>query len=400
MLRNEEKNQKAYKFICLVLTIIAYTIGIVKYEPAFVDLCLISLIFIVAIEKPNINSFHYQKAIRCIALIALIAMLTSTIILIQKIVTEPAAIDFNVSLKFITLRLYAFGVFCAFSKISFVYGENAIRRFLMFMLISTSLTVILSVLSLMTGLALPLFDLTLDRMRIQGFFKDPNVFGPFCVCTLCCSFGATYQFISKKWIIYWNAMLVVCATGAFLSFSRATWMYLIIVLIWIAFEYQGDRKRLIALSILSCLIIICSIQLQNPGLIELAISRSQLQGYDNQRFSNQANSINLMISNPLGIGLGQSERLLGMSTHQTYIRYITEQGTMAVILPCFVSALIFLKIRQQCLFQNRLIRALCVNTLGISLVSPFVDVLHWRHLWIIGGILLGLLFHHESIVEK
>lgn len=152
--------------------------------------------------------------------------------------------------------------------------------------------------------------------RVAGTFKDPNVFGPFLVPPfLYCLHLAITRSATK-------ALLPLAGAGFFavailLSFSRGAWVNLALaaaLYVWLAFvtaSGQSQRTRIILLSTIGALITIGAVlvALQFDTVSNLLSQRASLtQSYDvgpDGRFGGQQKALDLILSNPLGIGAQQ-----------------------------------------------------------------------------------------------
>lgn len=160
------------------------------------------------------------------------------------------------------------------------------------------------------------YDLFTKFDRVAGTFKDPNVFGPFLVPPiLYCLHLAITRTAAK-------ALLPLAGAGFFavavlLSFSRGAWVNLALaaaLYVWLAFvtaSGQSQRTRIVFLSCIGALITIGAVvvALQFDTVSSLLSQRASLtQSYDvgpDGRFGGQEKAIDLVLSNPLGIGAQQ-----------------------------------------------------------------------------------------------
>ena len=92
------------------------------------------------------------------------------------------------------------------------------------------------------------------------------------------------------------------------------------------------------------------------------------------------------MEHPLGIGAGQTERVLDYSTHSLYIRVLTESGLLGFF--SFLSLVILTVLRS--LRDNFRIStatpyaAIVTDSLaGVLFNIFFIDTLHWRHIWLL-----------------
>jgi len=224
--------------------------------------------------------------------------------------------------------------------------------------------------------------------RAKGLFKDANVYGPFLIPAV---LYGLYRFEARHdWKQFlWLLAVVFLSIGILLSFSRAAWgNYFICVFLyfllppWPPFEVRVKKGLILFLLLLPVLIFV----LTHSDVSSLFTQRLGFQSYDSDRFGTQIASLQLAVEHPLGIGAGQTERVLDYSTHSLYIRVLTESG----ILGCFsFLSFILLTVLQSLRDNFRENRAspyaaiVTASLAGVLFNSFFIDTLHWRHFWLL-----------------
>ena len=127
------------------------------------------------------------------------------------------------------------------------------------------------------------------------------------------------------------------------------------------------------------------------GSLDFLQERASFQSYDTQRFGAQRTGIKLAERYPFGIGPGQFEVLSPVATHSTYVRVLAEQGVLG-----FFTVLALLFATLAFAGRNAVIgrdtygigsAALLGAWVGILVNSLVVDTLHWRHLWVVAGLI-------------
>jgi len=236
---------------------------------------------------------------------------------------------------------------------------------------------------------LPSSDNFLLFGRATAFFKDPNVFGPFLVIP---AIFAIYMIeIQKnsvvKKILYFIIFMIITA-GIIVSFSRAAWGNFAITLVIYLFVVKKGfvKKRMKTILILLLIVIpVFLVFVQSPLVEDMLMSRLGYQGYDDGRFNTQKNAFHTALSNPLGIGPGQSDIYFNRSPHSLYARIFTENGIVGLIsfLILIISSLFksFQSYWQSNEEQNILYLVVFASLIGLAFNSFFIDTLHWRHLW-------------------
>ncbi|WP_277585655.1 O-antigen ligase family protein [Psychrobacillus antarcticus] len=256
-------------------------------------------------------------------------------------------------------------------------------------LISACLSAIIGLLAYFN--LIPFSDLFLMYGRAKALFKDPNVFGPFLVMPALFSLSMTERkdMPLKKKIFYYTTFLILIA-AVIISFSRAAWGNLLISLLIYLFLFKVNLFKRRINTVLFIVIVgipVILFIIQSPLIEDLLVSRLSFQNYDNERFGTQLAAFESGISNPLGIGAGQSESIFQYSPHSLYARVFTENGVIG-----FLSFILFLIVS--------LYKALCsywsskredgvfyvvifASLIGLAFNSFFVDTLHWRHFWLL-----------------
>ena len=127
------------------------------------------------------------------------------------------------------------------------------------------------------------------------------------------------------------------------------------------------------------------------GLSDIVKGRWQIQDYDRLRFSIQSAGFIAGLTNPFGVGPGGWP-----NTHSLYVRTLAEQGIIGLLsLGLLISALLFPLIRtawvggsKTGVITDGVLLAMLVGQLINSLV---IDSIHWRHLWLLLGLVWAFL---------
>ncbi len=225
--------------------------------------------------------------------------------------------------------------------------------------------------------------------RITGYFKDPNVFGPFLVppsilCLQKCE-GAQKTHRAAMWM----GVYLVMAAGILLSFSRAAWINLAVSTVAYLAQLWGGvlsrRGRLIGM-IAAVGVPGAILLLSLPQVRTMFWIRWGLQRYDADRFGTFRMALSHSVEMPIGIGPGQAEVTFGMSTHNLFIRTISECGLLGI---CSLMGFIAITLWRSLIVSIRR-RArpssagvILASLLGALVNSTVIDTLHWRHLWLL-----------------
>ncbi|TCD14624.1 hypothetical protein E0D97_10050 [Oricola cellulosilytica] len=240
--------------------------------------------------------------------------------------------------------------------------------------------------------------------RAKGAFQDPNVFAPYLILPALYNLRAvlTGPRLSRSLIPI--TVLCVLTFGVFLSFSRAAWgLYLLCSLLLMAALFTGSsssrfRLRMIAMSCFVLLAVAATlvIALQFESVRELFLERARLvQDYDagpGGRFGHQITGFLLAMETPFGIGPLEFGRIYGADTHNIWLKSLFDYSWLGFA--AYVTLLTAtLAGGFRILFRDRPWQPylLCayIVFLGHVLIGNVIDTDHWRHFYVLLGIIWG-----------
>jgi O-antigen ligase len=249
------------------------------------------------------------------------------------------------------------------------------------------------------------YDLFTLYGRARGTFKDPNVFGAAIgpaityLCWLLLRRPIRHSFIPAT-----LALFIVPAL--LLSFSRGAWISVAVSVMVLAFialtrtRRDSDRIRMAAFAVVGCLSLAVTFAavLQIPQVSNLLRERASLtQGYDEGpegRFGGQRKGMRLIIENPLGIGTHTFRTLHHHEeVHNVYLTMFHNAGWIGGILFIGTILLTFVQGIYGALRLGTLQCGLAVATAamaGLIVEGLVIDLDHWRHLFIVMGLIWGL----------
>lgn len=201
-------------------------------------------------------------------------------------------------------------------------------------------------------------------------------------------------------------VFVLLLIGILLGFSRGAWgnlvasMLVFAVLAVLNARKLSDYMNLLwaGSSLVAVSVAVLVLAISNPHVGEMFQRRaSLLQSYDVQaggRFHTQSAALQVVAKSPLGIGPNQTKPFLDRNPHNVYIKIFAENGWLGGI--AFLSFLgitlwrgFFFCIRPGPLQREAVVVFSC--TLGIAAESVIIDTLHWRHYFVLLGMLWGLM---------
>jgi hypothetical protein len=357
--------------------------AIVRVEPAPSDAALAVIILVALVTgRMNLRTTPLGPAIGIAAFVAL------------NLVTCIEVVDPARAAKFmgITIYLLAFALWVPSWVTSRDRARTLVRIYVGIALVSAAVG------SLALFLPLPGHDVLTyyTGTRARALFKDPNVFGPFLVpAALIVMHELLEPRLLRSGRLLKLAMVFVLTCGILFSYSRAAWLNLVVGVmvmgVILALRRGGGKRAIVFLGVLALASAIVVVSIQVTGQLGFLQERARFQTYDNQRFGAQAGGIALAERKPIGVGPGQFELVEPISAHSTYVRTLTEQGVLGfVVIVALLYGTLLMALRNAVAGRDTygissaaLLGAWC----GILANSVVVDTLHWRHLWLVAGLI-------------
>jgi O-antigen ligase len=257
-------------------------------------------------------------------------------------------------------------------------------------------------------------DLFVKFGRATGGFQDPNVFGPFLIFP----FVVLIRRVLTRRIggaLASGGLALVIFAGIFLSFSRATWglavfSALLIGLNLFLTERSGmARARYLGLAAVGivCAVVFLAAALSIPTVAELFEERAQIvQEYDAGRmgrFERHIIGFNMMLDHPLGIGALQFSKIYGEDEHDIWLKSLTTYGWLGFV--AFLALVIWtLAAAFPLVFRSGALQpvaqAAYIVFVGHILMATVIDIDHWRHVFLLFGILWGLIAADRRAAQR
>ena len=250
------------------------------------------------------------------------------------------------------------------------------------------------------------FDLLTRFGRATATFKDPNVYGPFLIPGL---LMALHLFLVRP---IRSALLPLAAASLLtlailLSFSRGAWAATAIALAIYCYVYlhsaerTADRLKLAGLAMSGTIILglLLAVAWQSNGIATLLEERAALtQPYDegpDGRFGGQAKAVGLILENPFGIGAQAFTYFHHHEeAHNVYLSVMMSAGWLGGLLYFFICAGTLALGMQHALKRTKtqLYFVIAYAALaGNILEGVLIDTDHWRHFYLLMGIVWGLM---------
>jgi hypothetical protein len=251
---------------------------------------------------------------------------------------------------------------------------------------------------------LPGSDQFLLASRSRATFKDPNVLGAFLVLPCLLALQRTMTGRLRDFLIG-AAMSAVLAIELLLAFSRGAWgafaaaAAVMLGLSFITSPSGRERRRIIMFAALGAVVIgaLLVAILSLPQVNSLFEERASLvQSYDSGRFGRFGRHIlgaELSLDHPLGIGPLQFSKYFPEDPHNSFLDsfmaggWLSGAAYLALTLVTLAIGLRYVFVATPWRASYIALYATFVAETGESYI---IDVQHWRHYFLIMGVLWGL----------
>jgi O-antigen ligase len=259
----------------------------------------------------------------------------------------------------------------------------------------------------------PGWEFFIHNLRATATFKDPNVFGPFLILPALIvmqriMFGALSRLVPDL------AIALIFAAALFLSFSRGAWghfaasLLVLLYLNYVTTPSSVERMRIVIVAALGGVLITTFIigLLSLDQVADLFRERASLvQDYDagqTGRFGRHILGAMMILDHPFGIGPLQFKNYFPEDPHNSFLDAFMAGGWLG---GCTFLALVVITLWIG--FRNVFVRTPWQGT-AIAVYAAFVgevgesyiiDVQHWRHYYLIIGLIWGLALAKQAPVN-
>jgi len=358
-------------------------LAVVRVEPAPVDAAFAVIMIVAAVTgRFRLNQAPLSMVCLCGAFVAL------------NVLSMMDAVDIARAIKFVSITIYllAFAIWTC----GYVDRRSRARRVIRVYIGAAVVSALFATIALRMHFPGSVYLITDDGERGMGLFKDPNVYGPFLVpAALILLEEMLRPSLLRRGRFLKSIGFLILVIGVVFSYSRAAALNLavgIAVMLLVLTFRRGAGKRAFALFAV-VLVVVSAVGwvVVASGSLQFLEQRARFQTYDTQRFGAQRTGIELAEEHPIGIGPGQFEVLSPVSAHSTYIRALAEEGVLgAAVLFALMFGVLLIAARNAVTGRSTYgigSMALLAAWCGALANSVFVDTLHWRHLWLIAGLI-------------
>jgi hypothetical protein len=285
------------------------------------------------------------------------------------------------------------------------FSEDTVRRtdiYIRGYILAAVMTSIIGVLAYFH--VLPNSESFIRALRAASTFKDPNVFGPFLVLPGLFVLQRI-MFGNLRTILFNGIVALIIAAGLFFSFSRGAWGHfaasavIMSFFIFITSRSSTQRLRIIVCGVLGIVVvagfILALLSIDAVGAL-FKERASLVQNYDAGhlgRFGRHILGAMMIPDHPLGVGPLQFSKYFPEDPHNSFLDAFMAGGWLGgftFIALVFVTLTIgFRHVFARTPWQLTYIAcyAAFVGEVGESYI---IDVQHWRHYYLIMGMVWGL----------
>ncbi len=383
------------------IAVLVFLSGFVMFEPAPFDLLLCAVFVVWAFFGIRLNR-HF---------------LSMTILLMLYCV--GGILGLTQVDTFIQPFIYiATTIFLAMSSIFFaaVIVEAPERRLKLVANAYIAIAVVVSLIGTLAYLnAIPGAEMFKLYSRARGTFQDPNVYAPFLLLPLLllCRTILTSRLRDSLWQI---VFFIIILLGIFLSFSRAAWGVSIVTLAIVAFlAFLNERSALVRFRLVAYVVtgamavgMMLAAVVSIPAVNALFTQRAAIvQDYDEGpmgRFDRHIIGFQMAQEKPLGLGPFTFGLTMKGDEHNMWLKGFTVYGWLGGI-SYIVLVLWTLAAATPLLFKPRpwqgIVQCTYAAFVGHLIIHNVIDNDHWRHVFLIYGILWGAIaaekMHRHSL---
>lgn len=247
------------------------------------------------------------------------------------------------------------------------------------------------------------YDILTYASRARGTFKDPNVLGAFLILPAMLALQCIVTDRLTKALKH-VAIFAVIGLAVFLAFSRAAWGMLagvsvaVLFLMMMTATTHKQRLRIVVIAAVAVAVLAAAlaIVLSMESVSALFAERASLnQSYDSGRFGRFGRHIlgaEMALDLPLGIGPLQFGRYFPEDTHNSFLNAFMSGGWISgIAYPLMIAFSVVLGFKAILIRApwRRAFLAIFATFLGTVGESFIIDTDHWRHFFLILGLVWG-----------
>ncbi len=373
-----------------LLWLTGFSGGFVIFEPAPYEFLVSLSAFIFLLIGASLRPGHVPL------LVLWLACIVGYLIGVAPVVSAEGTVVWTVISFFMAATSLIFSI---------IVAEDTERRLDMLLRGYLASAIVVSLFGICTYFhLLPRSDQFLLYSRSKATFKDPNVLGAFLVLPMTLAIQRATLGRGRE-VILGGLTAAVLALELLLAFSRGAWgccaaaVAITLGLSFLIGASARERTRIVLVSLFGAvsLALMIGAILSLPQVSGLFEERASLsQDYDLGRFGRFGRHIlgfELSLDYPFGIGPLQFAKYFPEDPHNSFLDSLMAGGWLsgaayfALILLTLVMGLRFIAVPVP---WRRTYFALFASFVALTGESYIIDVEHWRHYFLIMGVLWGL----------
>ncbi|MGV6817449.1 MAG: O-antigen ligase family protein [Thiotrichales bacterium] len=382
----------ASKMISAVFLLLMALSSLVMIEPSpfdVVSLLLFVVVLLLGVRMP-------RKLLR--------PLFFAGLFLLGNIISFADVEDFSAAFRYMAISGFLFVIFTLVASLIYFNPEKMLNSFWRGYIIAAIVASLIGVLAFAD--LIPNAEEFLRNDRAKGFFKDPNVYGPYLIAPFLYLTLKTFKLSGLNKLLT-GLLAIIIFAGLAASFSRGAignlvFATLLLITIQIAFTNslkQFIRKSLALLLLLAAAVVLLGVIVANSsGRLDYLIQeRTKLvQTYDaaeGGRFDTQHKTLIHGLGDPIGLGPGEEVLEFGIEPHNVYLYILTENGWLGFLgFTGFIFSTIILGIKRlrmgEPVSDEFLIAFVVVVSTAVQ--SLLIDTIHWRHFFFLQGVVWGI----------
>lgn len=369
----------------LVFLIAVLAMNFTLMRPSPVDLLFIASFLITLVYMALFRKFEVTR--RVVFLTLLLAAWALSFFLASMPHLRQQFVTFELLAKTFAISIGIIGAFVSMS-----WNRRHFETFMRVYIVSCVIASMLGTVGFLTQMEL----LTWDG-RAKGLIDDPNMYGSFLIPAVV--FCAYFLSRGQGSRILLSGALAIVLLGILLSFSRiAVVAALFCFFAYIFFHNRARPHRLlmiIAGLVVTGIILFAFASLTSAEFTEKLLDRLTFaKAYDlgeDGRYARYLRVIPMILQNPIGIGVLQLEKIFPEPIHNIWLSSFVNYGWGGGI--SYVTLAIgsvVVSIRNYRRNKNEITIALLISLVGIVFCSTLHEGEHWRHTWLLYGLVWGL----------
>lgn len=289
-------------------------------------------------------------------------------------------------------KTFAISIAFIAAFVSMTWKQRHFETFMKVYIVSCCIGGVLGTIGFLTQMQL----LTWDG-RAKGLIDDPNMYGSFLIPGIV--FCAYFLSKGRGGALYYLGCMALIMMGIFLSFSRIAAVAMVFcLLVYLVFHFRKNPRRLFMViggvvvvgAILFAIASMTSAEFTDKLMDRLTFAKAYDLG-EQGRYNRYLLVIPMILSNPLGVGVLQLEKIFPEPIHNIWLSSFVNYGWGGGFtwLTLVLSSIV-VSIHNYWRTRNEITIALLIGMIGVVMCCSLHEGEHWRHMWLAFGLIWGV----------